>query len=620
MGSGDAVNCTFINCYSDRSGGAKYYGYVSDSIFINCSSYSDGGAVYNVNGCYNCEFINCNSGNGGAIYDSSYSNCNFTNCYPGIDSGLSFDVGDITVGSVLNITVNADEKITGNITFKINTTDYDVNFTEGRANVIVSDLTLGKYIVTAVFSGDDVFRPKTVTKEFKVAYDSGLAVSINDAYIDQVAVLNVTFNKNITNDIRVYVDWDLKNFEIDNGKIILNLTDLSEGKRQVNVYFDGNDEFLSKSVEASFNVFKHDADLKITVPEISQTGSADVVITINENVTGDITVELDGVTQSIEFTKGKATLTIPDVGNALHKVKVTYNGDWRFLKASAFDFVAARYNLKDLINNTESGIYLNLKYDFLFNSSDDGNITVDKQITVDGNGHTVDANNLSRIFYITSQGVVLKNIIFKNTISSEENGGAIYSTGYSLEIINCTFINSRCNWSSGGAIYAIYGTVTNSTFINCSVDGDGGAIYWRYSSQGYVYNSTFISCSADYGGAIYSGDTKSDCTFINCSVKRTGIVRGGWGTVYNSKFINPNVTFISYIIYDTSYENCTFELNPDLTVDYGEIVQNKDALITVSINKEAIAPAIIISTRVKPFFIFPYQNYNNEKLYHNKKQ
>lgn len=56
----------------------------------------------------------------------------------------------------------------------------------------------------------------------------------------------------------------------------------------------------------------------------------------------------------------------------------------------------------------------------------EGGIELDEDnLTIDGQNHVIDANNLSRIFYITGKNITLKNIIFKN--------GMFYKTAVSSE-------------------------------------------------------------------------------------------------------------------------------------------------------------------------------------------
>ena len=108
-------------------------------------------------------------------------------------------------------------------------------------------------------------------------------------------------------------------------------------------------------------------------------------------------------------------------------------------------------------------------------------IYINHSVTIDGQGHVIDANYSSRIFHINANNVLLKNIIFKNSISNDT--GAIYCNGTNITIMDCTFkdnilynkeyISSKCSglWrydtSTGVAINFKYdGIIINSTFAN----------------------------------------------------------------------------------------------------------------------------------------------------------
>jgi len=63
-------------------------------------------------------------------------------------------------------------------------------------------------------------------------------------------------------------------------------------------------------------------------------------------------------------------------------------------------------------------------------------------LTIDGNGHTIDAQNNSQIFNITGNNITLKNIIFKNALT-KKSGGAILNFKGTIKVIDCEFINQN---------------------------------------------------------------------------------------------------------------------------------------------------------------------------------
>ena len=146
------------------------------------------------------------------------------------------------------------------------------------------------------------------------------------------------------------------------------------------------------------------------------------------------------------------------------------------------------------------------------------------EITIEGNGHTIDGSRRFRIFDVDGGRLTIKNAtlakgrgavrlqnggrVVANNIRFTENsaasGGAISSrfAAY-IEVNNSSFIsNSAAN--DGGAISINGGgvaNITNSSFVNNRSGHWGGAI-GTFSGALTVGNSSFISNRAQYGGAI----------------------------------------------------------------------------------------------------------------------
>lgn len=180
--------------------------------------------------------------------------------------------------------------------------------------------------------------------------------------------------------------------------------------------------------------------------------------------------------------------------------------------------------LKELIESCPENGIADLHYNHVYNEDLDNiteGIEISKNITINGNGHVIDALHKTGIFKINGCNVVLKNIIFKNAGSS--GFGAIEANSSKITVLNCSFINNTAQ--SGGAI---------------SLNG----------SDATVGDSTFANNTADYGAAIY--------------------LLGGKNVISNCSFMN-NVANSNGVIYgqaNTSISNCTFESdNSDIYAD-----------------------------------------------------
>ena len=69
-------------------------------------------------------------------------------------------------------------------------------------------------------------------------------------------------------------------------------------------------------------------------------------------------------------------------------------------------------DLKTLVDNTATGKTLKLDKDYVIN--DNSKITISKTITIDGQGHTIDANNRPSSPFIIYEKAIFKNITFIN--------------------------------------------------------------------------------------------------------------------------------------------------------------------------------------------------------------
>ena len=165
------------------------------------------------------------------------------------------------------------------------------------------------------------------------------------------------------------------------------------------------------------------------------------------------------------------------------------------------------YELQQEIWRTPAGSTIELDSDYINlgkRPNGDG-ITIDRTITIDGKGHTLDGNNQD-IFYI-QQGktnVIFKNIVFIN--GKKNCGGAIFAddgTDY-LTVENCTFKNNKAA-IAGGAIQANgnYVKITNNRFENNLAPSSGGAIRIEGNSA-TISNNIFTGNKATdaLGGAI----------------------------------------------------------------------------------------------------------------------
>ena len=273
-------------------------------------------------------------------------------------------------------------------------------------------------------------------------------------------------------------------------------------------------------------------------------------------------------------TIDESILTIDDssdeeiIGDASNEELVSDSSDGNFTE------------LSNLISDAEGSLDLDKNYTRLSGDSvASTGIVINKSLTINGNGHAIDAKELGRIFSVSGANVVLKNITFINAKYSG-SGGAIYSSGVNLTLEDCRFEDNYANY--GGAVYTTgsntkvsdcefsnntgyYGggaisssgsnlNVENSTFTGnhntypyISSSYSGGAIY-STGSYTNISNSEFNdNYASSYGGALYVSGTRSNIknsTFVNNSAADSAAVyfAGRYSTIDDSRFYNNNAS------------------------------------------------------------------------------
>ena len=206
-------------------------------------------------------------------------------------------------------------------------------------------------------------------------------------------------------------------------------------------------------------------------------------------------------------------------------------------------------------------------------------VIINKNIRIDGKGHTIDAKNLGRIFKINlGVAVTLTNVTLTN--GNATVGGAIYNFD-NLDLVHVNFVNNTAKY--GGAIMNYgYGLVLDdSTFTNNTAK-IGGAIY-NYGIGFVVGNSTFANNTAEDAGAVYNeGDNSvvGNSTFVNNTATSIGgaIINNGKLVVDNSAFEDNAANYYGGAIFnrdDLQVTNSAFDGN-DILVRNIRAMDNVD--------------------------------------------
>jgi predicted outer membrane repeat protein len=196
-----------------------------------------------------------------------------------------------------------------------------------------------------------------------------------------------------------------------------------------------------------------------------------------EGINTDLNVTFNDITQSITLVDGKGVMNIKNATRSeSEKVTVDYcSNKFNFeLKRKTGTFT----EMKNLIEAENNTVILDKNYQYDQTSDKDliNGIIINKEITIDGNGHNINGLNKSRIFNIQSDNVTIKNIELENG-NHDELAGAIYWNASNGKLLNSTLTNNFA--PNGGAIYLAKdnNTINSSKFYENEAGLYGGAIY-----------------------------------------------------------------------------------------------------------------------------------------------
>lgn len=231
-----------------------------------------------------------------------------------------------------------------------------------------------------------------------------------------------------------------------------------------------------------------------------------------------------------------------DIQSVDENVELTVSNDDVLAANEVGTFTELQKKITALVDDEDNENYtivLDKDYSYTEGDSKDGISLVDMyDLTIDGNGKTLDGKSTARIFYINYGSVTLKNIILKN--GNAKDGGAIKVDGADLIIVNSSFIkNNAPKYYNGGALFIFESNVniTKSTFDSNTAYFSGGAICFE-SGKLIIDNAKFNNNSAgDCGGAI-SQDLDSIVVKNSIFNSNTANKSGGAISAFNFKFEN----------------------------------------------------------------------------------
>ncbi len=204
-----------------------------------------------------------------------------------------------------------------------------------------------------------------------------------------------------------------------------------------------------------------------------------------------------------------------------------------------------RTALTNLSGDASGPHTITLNADIVLSGGSDPTYTGTQALTIDGDGHSIDANGSSRVLFAdTDNGVTVRDIEIRDGATTNSlGGGGVYAKSF-LTIENSEFSGNRS--PLGGGAFGHFTSITGSLFRdNEATDGlGGGAGGGAYGTQSLtVERSSFVdNVAGDSGGGGRGGDILvRNSTF-------TGNTAGGGagGAIYAGKSVQLEYATLAF--------------------------------------------------------------------------
>ena len=305
------------------------------------------------------------------------------------------DVTDLGNGTVV---VDLPDNATGTVSIKVGNNTYNATVKDGKAVVDLTNETPGVHDIEVTYSGDDTHEPQVEDSKVTIPkHDTPISVDVDDCYVGDTAVATVTLPDDATGTVTIEINGKSYTADVEDGKAVFNVDGLEAGDKTVAVKYSGDKNYVENSTTGQFTVSKVESTVSATSKDISVGKDEVIVVTVPDDATGRVLVDIDGVGYYGTIVNGKARVVIPELPSGKYTAKVTYEGDDKYLPSTTTTkFTVTK--VKTPISATGDEIEQGQDATVVVKLPSDATGTV--TITVDGKKYTAEVKDGKAVFTV----------------------------------------------------------------------------------------------------------------------------------------------------------------------------------------------------------------------------
>ena len=269
------------------------------------------------------------------IYNEIQSQVDFE--FAKSNPNIKIQAEDVMFGDDLIIKVMAPGDASGNVTVFVG----DMNQTQEIKSAITTftftNLKADTYTVKSIYSGNKKYMPQNLTEDIKVSkYDSATSIAIGPVVVDQNVMIEIAVNADATGNVTLYINGQMQSLTLNDAKANHTMLKVPRGDYIITAIYNGDDKYSMSQSSTKIEVDNIESSIKVEVEDITYGDVATVKVILNDDATGNVSITIDGITNSSAVTNGVAVVSISGLNAGTNKnVTVFYTGDDSYFNRTA---------------------------------------------------------------------------------------------------------------------------------------------------------------------------------------------------------------------------------------------------------------------------------------------
>ena len=266
----------------------------------------------------------------------------------------------IEYGENATVSVKVPVNAYGNITYKVYDRDMNLvyNITQScLEELVVSNLGVGRYIVTGTFEGDSYYTNASRVDSSIIFVNNkavDIVIEVNDTILPGDVVVKVIAG--VPDTYTVTIGDATVDVVVDETGEGSNTISLPKGKYTATTTW-GNENYTVTITDANFTVNRAEGFINITTGDITYGEDLIVEITLPNDVARRASVTVGNETKLVILTNGTGSVKFSGLAAGTYTVVASYNGDANYLALSANATVNVNRAASDIKVTANSVIY-----------------------------------------------------------------------------------------------------------------------------------------------------------------------------------------------------------------------------------------------------------------------